>query len=116
MTEVDLQQLRFVGLGMIPKAGTDLIKQAADELEVLRKAADEVLKTLMPDFPDSRAVNDCLVALALARSPREVPLSQKELAEANDILFSDKPKTLRYDGNAWIDEKIASASAKGVQP
>lgn len=67
MTEVNLQQLRFVGLGMIPKAGTDLIAQTADELAALRKAADDVLRAYMPQFNDSRAVDDCLVALAAAR-------------------------------------------------
>lgn len=66
--EVDLQQLRFVGLGIIPKAGTDLIAQAADELETLRKAANEVLRVYMPQFNDSRAVDDCLVGLAAAVS------------------------------------------------
>lgn len=65
---VDTQQLRFVGLGIIPVAGSALISKAADELDALRKAADGVLKTYMPQFPDSRAVDDCLVALASARS------------------------------------------------
>ena len=65
---VDLQQLRFIGLGMIPKAGTDMIAAAADELEALRKSADDVLRTYMPQFPDSRAVEDSLVGLAAARS------------------------------------------------
>lgn len=68
MSEVNTQQLRFVGLGIIPKAGSDLIAKAADELDALRKAADEVLRTYMPQFPDSRAVDDCLVSLAAARS------------------------------------------------
>ena len=44
--------------------------QEADELATLRKAADEVLRAYMPQFPDSRAVDDCLVALAAARCPR----------------------------------------------
>jgi hypothetical protein len=73
LSMVDLQQLRFVGLGMIPKAGTDLIKQAADELEALRKAADDVLRAYMPGFIDSRAVDDCLVSLASARSGEVKP-------------------------------------------
>jgi hypothetical protein len=68
LNEVDTRQLRFIGSGMLPKAATDLIAQAADELDVLRKAADEVLRTYMPQFPDSRAVDDCLVGLAAARS------------------------------------------------
>jgi hypothetical protein len=66
---VDTQQLRFVGLGIIPIAGSKLLADAADELEALRKAADGVLKAYMPQFTDSRAVDDCLVELALARTP-----------------------------------------------
>lgn len=68
MNEVDTQQLRFVGLGIIPAAGSALIAKAADELDALRKAADEVLRTYMPQFPDSRAVDECLVGLAAVRS------------------------------------------------
>ena len=39
-----------------------------DELETLSKAANEVLRVYMPQFNDSRAVDDCLVGLAAAVS------------------------------------------------
>lgn len=71
MNEVDTQQLRFVGLGITPVAESALIAAAANELDALRKAADEVLRVYMPQFPDSRAVDDCLVGLAAARSPNQ---------------------------------------------
>lgn len=84
---VDLQQLRFIGLGMIPKAGTDMIAAAADELQDLRAAADEVLRTYMPQFPDSRAVDDCLVALAAARSGIPTPAVEAKLDRDSEPVY-----------------------------
>lgn len=39
---------------------------AVDRFMQLRSAAEEVLRIYMPQFPDSRAVDDCLVGLAAA--------------------------------------------------
>lgn len=44
----------------------DLARDADAAIERLRIAAEEVLRTYMPQFPDSRAVDDCLVGLAAA--------------------------------------------------
>jgi hypothetical protein len=37
-----------------------------DKLKAIAAAADEVLRVYMPQFTDSRAVDDCLVGLAAA--------------------------------------------------
>lgn len=47
------------------------------ELQRLRKAADEVLKSYMPQFPDSRAVDDVLVGLAAARCSTSAAAGQQ---------------------------------------
>lgn len=43
------------------------------QLMQLRSAAEEVLRVYMPQFPDSRAVDDCLVGLAAALTPETNP-------------------------------------------
>lgn len=48
---------------------TNLTKLAEDQqahIDQLTAAANEVLRVYMPQFPDSRAVDDCLVGLASA--------------------------------------------------
>lgn len=41
-------------------------KGLGEELSRLKDAAEEVLRTYMPHFNDSRVVDDCLVGLAAA--------------------------------------------------
>lgn len=53
---------------MWPICAMSAFLDACQRLEALEKASDEVLRTYMPIFPDSRAVDDCLVGLAAARS------------------------------------------------
>lgn len=58
-------------LGFIDRLWNEYSRRG-NELEPLQAAADEVLRAYMPQFPDSRAVDDCLVALAAARCFPEV--------------------------------------------
>jgi hypothetical protein len=58
----------YVGDGLIAdfdtKAHAEFALKRINEYDSLLAAANEVLRTYMPQFPDSRAVDDCLVNLA----------------------------------------------------
>lgn len=54
----------------IPKAHTGFRRVVlASDYEHLAAAANEVLRQYMPQFTDSRSVDDCLVGLAAALEP-----------------------------------------------
>jgi hypothetical protein len=68
--EVDLGPSSEVPGGRLVRIDGDIMVRASDydaleaRVAELEGAANEVLDYLMPTFPDSRAVDDCLVGLA----------------------------------------------------
>jgi hypothetical protein len=68
------------------KAWVDLQTKAG----ALEAAAKDVLKTYMPQFSDSRAVDDCLVALAAAVAGEKTAETPFDVRAANEQLCADE--------------------------
>lgn len=82
MASQPLDSKILLALSALPDCGArdQVMLQIAslrDRLVALQEAADGVLKAYMPMFPDSRAVDDCLVALALARAQADTAAEPK---------------------------------------
>jgi hypothetical protein len=67
----------------------DEAKRLQGEVDALLTAANTVLSHFMPSFPDSRAVDDCLVGLAAAVVDAEAPGSAQQAPAAEK---SDRPE------------------------